>query len=145
MVNTINKVKPFGRRRLTLPCRTGAATVEMAVTVGLAFFFFFGALEFCRVSMVQHTVANALYEGARQGIIPGATATEVQNKASKILSTIGVTGAEITVTPNNITSSTKEITVRIQVPLDKGLIGPAFFFVGKRFDRSLVMQTEGTH
>ena len=57
--------------------RRGAAAVEFAMTAGLAFFFFFAALEFCRVSMMRHTVQNALYEGARIGIVPGATASDV--------------------------------------------------------------------
>jgi len=117
--------------------------VEMAIVSGLAFFFFFASLEVCRVSMIRHSVENALYEGARRGIVPGATSAEVQNVARSILARVGVSGAAIEVTPNNIQNSTPEISVRIRLPLDRGLFAPAFFFVGKSLDRTFVMQREG--
>ena len=123
--------------------RLGAVAVEMAVTTGLAFFFFFAALEFCRVSMMRHTVEHALYEGARKGIVPGATAAEVQAKAQGILRTIGIRSAIIDVTPTTISSSTPEISVRVRMPLDQNLFAPAFFFRGRAMDRTIVMQREG--
>ena len=124
--------------------RQGTVAVEFAITCGLAFFFFFAALEFTRVSMIQHTVEHALYEGGRQGIIPGATSSEVSDTSRRILSRIGISGANITVSPNSIVNSTREVSVRIQLPLDRGLFGPAMFFLGKNLDRTLVMQREGT-
>jgi Flp pilus assembly protein TadG len=136
-------IKMSSTRKQTIANRTGAATVELALTVGLAFFFFFAALEFTRVSMIRHTVEHALYEGGRQGIIPGATSNEVQSTSTRILRTIGITGATITVTPAIITNSTREVSVRIQLPLDRGLFAPAFFFVGKSLDRTIAMQREG--
>ena len=123
--------------------RRGAVMVEMAITSGLVFFFFFAALEFCRVSMIRHTVENALYESARQGIVPGATSTEIQSTARRVLSRIGISGANIEVSPTNIQNSTPEVSVRIRLPLDRGLFAPALFFVGKSLDRTLVMQREG--
>ena len=123
--------------------RRGAVMVEMAITSGLVFFFFFAALEFCRVSMIRHTVENALYESARQGIVPGATSTEIQSTARRVLSRIGISGANIDVSPTNIQNSTPEVSVRIRLPLDTGLFAPALFFVGKSLDRTLVMQREG--
>ncbi len=123
--------------------RRGAVAVEMAVVTGLAFFFFFAALEFCRVSMMRHTVEHALYEGARQGIVPGATAAEVQSKALSVLRTIGIRSATIDVTPVAISSLTPEVSVRIRMPLDQNLFAPAFFFRGRALDRTIVMQREG--
>ena len=123
--------------------RREAVLVEMAITSGLVFFFFFAALEFCRVSMIRHTVENALYESARQGIVPGASSTEIQSTAGRVLSRIGISGATIDVSPTNIQNSTPEVSVRIRLPLDRGLFAPAFFFVGKSLDRTLVMQREG--
>jgi len=123
--------------------RRGAVAVEMAVVTGLAFFFFFAALEFCRVSMMRHTVEHALYEGARQGIVPGATAAEVQSKAQNVLRTIGIRSATIDVTPVAISSLTPEVSVRIRMPLDQNLFAPAFFFRGRALDRTIVMQREG--
>ena len=123
--------------------RRAAVAVEMAITCGMAFFFFFAALEFCRVSMMRHTVEHALYEGARQGIIPGATVDEVQSKARGVMRTIGIRSVSIDVTPATIVSSTPEIAVRIRMPLDQNLFAPAFFFRGRVLDRTIVMQREG--
>ena len=69
---------------------------------GGADFFFFAAFEFCRVAMIRHTVDNAVYEGARIGIIPGATSTEAEDEAARILTTIGITDFDVTVTPSTI-------------------------------------------
>ena len=123
--------------------RCGAVMVEMAITSSLLFMFFFASLEFCRVSMIRHSVELALYEGGRRGIVPGATAAEVQSTARSVLNRIAVTGATIDVTPSVIQNSTREVSVRIRLPLDRGLFAPAFFFVGKSLDRTLVMQREG--
>jgi Flp pilus assembly protein TadG len=123
--------------------RRGAVAVEMAVTIGLIFFLFFAALEFCRVSMMRHTVEHALYEGARRGIVPGATAADIQARTTSILRTIGVRSATIDVTPSALDNTTSEVTVRIRMPLDQNLFAPAFFFRGRTLDRTLTMQREG--
>ncbi len=124
--------------------RRGAVAVEMAITVGLVFFFFFAALEMCRVSMMRHAVEHALYEGARQGIVPGATANDVRTKAQSVMRTIGIRTATIDVTPGVIDNSTPQVSVRIQMPLDQNLFAPAFFFRGLNLDRTFVIQREGS-
>ncbi len=131
------------RSRLHLGYRPGAVMVEMAITSSLAFMFFFAALEFCRIGMIRHTVENALYEGARVGIVPGATPAQIQTVARSVLARIGITGAVIDVSPAVIDNSTREVSVRIRLPLDSGLFAPAKFFLGKSLDRTFVMQREG--
>jgi len=125
--------------------RKGAVLVEFALTVGLVFFFFFAALEFCRVSMIRHSIEHALYEGARAGIIPGATVSDVQNRARSVLRTVGLGSTTVEVTPSVLTTTTREVSVRIRLPLDQGLYGPAFFFRGRTLDRTLSMQREGSN
>jgi Flp pilus assembly protein TadG len=138
------KRRSFSREcRPSRQVRRGTATVELAITVGLAFFFFFAALEFSRVAMIRHSVENALYEGARKGIVPGTTPTEIRTAATGILRTVGISGASIDVSPATIQNDTPEVSVRIRVPLDRGLFAPAFFFLGKSLDRTMVMQREG--
>ncbi len=55
--------------------------VEFAIVAPLLFLFFFAAMEFCRVAMIRHTADNAVYEGCRVGIIPGATVDEAKAEA----------------------------------------------------------------
>lgn len=123
--------------------RLGAATVEFAVTCGFAFFFFFTAIEFSRISTYRHTVENALYEGARAGIVPGATAEHVRDKTRQILATAGIHDATIDVTPAVLTRETPSVHVRVRMRLDRGLYAPAFYFLGKTLDRSFEMAREG--
>ena len=94
----MRRIKPNGR--------TGATTVEFAIVVPLVFLFFFAAYEFSRMSMVRHTVEMAAYEGARRGIVPGATSEDAVNRANEVLAAIGTRDATITVTPNPITAQT---------------------------------------
>ncbi len=130
-------------RRGCYKFRNGATAIEFAITSSLAFMFFFIALEFSRIAMFRHTVEHALYEGARSGIVPGATAVEVTNKTQEILRRIGINHAIVDVSPVTINAKTPEISVRVRMALDRGLFAPAFYFVGMSLDRTLVMQREG--
>ncbi len=132
----------IGRRNGLPSRRKGVAAVEFAVTAGLAFFFFFASLEFCRVAMMRHTVQNAMYEGARVGIVPGATQADVEQTTRRILSSIGVNDATIDISPTPITLTTPEVTVRVRMRLDRNLFAPGFFFRGLSLDRSYTMRRE---
>lgn len=123
--------------------RRGAVTVEFACTAGIAILFLFAMLEYGRVAMIRQSVELAVYEGGRKGIVAGATSREVLDEARRILAISRVVGAEINVSPTNITDRTRAITVSISVPLDQGLFGPVKFFGGKRLDRSLTLRREG--
>ncbi|MEZ6087535.1 MAG: pilus assembly protein [Pirellulaceae bacterium] len=122
--------------------RKGAVAVEFAVTAGIAIMFFFGSFEFCRVSMIRHTADNAVYEGVRAGIIPGATKAEVESATTKILRTLGLTDTTIKVTPETITDDTRELTVEVTIPISKNSFGSSLFFRGKSVKRSLTMTRE---
>jgi Flp pilus assembly protein TadG len=122
--------------------RRGATLVEFAVTSPIVFLMFFAAVEFSRVSMFRHTVENALYEGARAGIVPGATANDVVNRSQAILRSVGINRATVDCIPAVLTNTTPTVTVRIRMALDQELIAAPFFFRGKSIDRSFEMQRE---
>jgi len=124
--------------------RQGAVAVEFALTAGLAFLFFFGAFEFSRVAMIRGTMDNAIYEGARVGITPGATAGEVKKKVRDILGFSLVKVANITVQPNPILFDSKTVTVKVDLPLDKNTFSPAKFFSGKSIVRTIQMKREAS-
>ncbi|TWU04670.1 TadE-like protein [Stieleria varia] len=117
--------------------------VEFAIVAPLLFLFFFAAFEFCRVAMIRHTVDNAVYEGCRVAIIPGGSAADARQKSQQILATLGLSRADITVTPATITRDTADITVRISVSLDDNSFVPNQFVAGKSIVRELTMQREG--
>lgn len=122
--------------------RRAAVSVELALTIGLAFFFFFAALEFSRVSMLRHTMEHAVYEGARQAVIPGGTASDVENEVQRILRTVGVRTSQTVVNPSEIALSTPEVEVSLEVPLDGNLYFSPFFFKDRTLTRSITLQRE---
>ena len=130
------------KRIQSLRQRLGAVTVELAFTIGLAFLFFFVGLEFSRVSMIQHSIENAAYEGARVGAVPGGTSTEVTQEVQRILRIVGVRNSEIQVNPSQIQLDTPDIVVSVRVPLDGNLFLPPLFFRDRVLERSFRMQRE---
>lgn len=138
---------PYNHRRHSLRMRAqaprrGGLTVEFALTIGLAFFFFFAAMEFSRVAQLRHTVDHATYEACRSGVIPGATAEQVEARARQVMGTAFARNLNVQVQPNPIRSDTAKISVTVGVPLDQNLFVPARFFGGKRFDRTFTMERE---
>jgi Flp pilus assembly protein TadG len=116
--------------------RCGATAVEFALVAPVAFLLLFGALELGHANMVFHSAEAAAYEGARKGIIPGATATECIAEANDMLQLCRVRGATVTVNPAVLTPNDANVTVRVQVPYRSNSIVVPFF------TRSLVINRE---
>ena len=129
-------------RHLRRESRRGVVAVEFALTAGLAFLFFIAAMEFSRVAMLRGTIDNAIYEGARVGIVPGATAGDVEKKVRDILGFSLVSVADISVQPNPILFDAPSIIVQVDLPLDKNTFSPARFLAGKSIVRSIQMKRE---
>jgi Flp pilus assembly protein TadG len=120
----------------------GAVVTEFAICAPILFFFFFAALEFSRVNMIRQSVENAVYEGCRRGIVPGATADDCRNAAQVVLNTISVNDATVTVTPAAITSNTTEVTVEISVPINSNSWVAPFFFRDRSIGNSMTLRRE---
>lgn len=128
--------KQCGRRQ-GRRCR-GVATVEFALTAPLFFLFLLAAFEFGWMNVMRHTADNAAYEAARAAMVPGGTVADATAKANSLLNIVGARGATITVTPNPVTTSTTEVTVAIDLPMNRnGLVVP-------KFSKSTVLHAEST-
>ena len=107
--------------------RRGAAAVEFAVTAPFFFLFLLAAFEFGWLNVMRHTADNAAYEAARAAMVPGATADEAKSKANNLLGIVGARSAKVTVTPAVLTPETDQVTVAIDIPMNRnGLIVPRF-------------------
>ena len=133
---------PHGRTGEGRRVRRAATAVEFAMVCPIVLTLFFAGVEFCRVAMMRHTVDNAVYEGCRVGIIPGATSDEVRRETAAVLSTVGITGAAIEVRPAAIDRETAEVSVAVTVPLDANTFVPQSFFAGREIERRLTLQRE---
>lgn len=109
--------------------RRGVTTVEFALTAPLLFLICFAGIEFSRVNMLTHTAAIAATEGARQGMVAGATAEECYTATTRELEAIGVVDATVLVSPDTITDDTKVVTVGVSIPLGgvNGYVTPRYF------------------
>lgn len=137
----MNSRRQFRRARCEA-CRCGAVAVEFAICAPILLMFFFASLEFSRVNMIRQSVENAVYEGARRGIVPGATAENCREAAQVVLNSISARDAEIDVNPATITPSTEEVTVSITVPIDTNSWVIPVFFDGRSVTGSMTLKRE---
>ena len=113
------------------------------MTAPVYFLILFAGIELSRANMILHTCENAAFEGARLGIVPGATADDCYQEANKILNIVGISESTVTVEPAVITDDTPTITVNVQVPLTaaNGYLTPRFV-LGKVINKSITLQRE---
>jgi Flp pilus assembly protein TadG len=134
--------KHHNRERGPRQHRTAAVVAEFAICAPILFMFFFASLEFSRVNMIRQSVENAVYEGARRGIVPGAAAADCRAAAQLVLNSISANSATITVTPSAITKDTPEVTVAITVPMNSNSWVIPFFFRDKSISSQITMERE---
>ncbi len=122
--------------------RGGAVTVEFALTVPVLFLLVFAQLEFARANMIRHAIKTACYEGTRVGIVPGATAADVEDAAEFVLNAVSLTDFDLTVEPSVITSDTTSVTVTIDVPVAENSWLIPTFLNGTVLSNSMTLDRE---
>lgn len=118
--------------------RIGATTVEFALVVPIIFTMFLGAVEMTRLNFIRHSAANAAYEGARAGIVPGGNETECKKRAKDLMSAVGA-GSDIGV---SYVADTKTVKVTVTVPIDKNSWGIGRFSCGMQLVQSCQLSRE---
>lgn len=102
--------------------RNGAMVAEFAVCLPILLLFFFALWEYSRMEVVRQTVKAAAFEGARQGIVDGATKDEMEAAAQKWLDAFSIREAQVKPTLETTTSS-----MEIEVPLHKNSFAASIF------------------
>jgi hypothetical protein len=92
--------------------------------------------------MLIHTVESSLLQGARRGIIPGATAEQCRQAAQDVLDIGRIRTSTITVSPTTITDATTSVTISVSVPLDNNGYQASSLFLGKTISRSATLNRE---
>ena len=115
--------------------RRGQALVEFALIAPILILLIMGIVEFGRIFSAQQTVTNASREGARTGILPNSSTTDVSNTVSSFMSTAGLT-ATPTVTCTNVgptvqSGAPTSVTVSYTLPILTGTIIPG---IGESID-----------
>lgn len=75
--------------------RSGAAAVELALSLPVLLLLLFGTIESCTMIFLQQSLEIAAYEGARVAILPKVNATDVQATVNEILTTRRVRDATV--------------------------------------------------
>lgn len=127
---TINKRQHRSRPRSTRrrDDRRGTATVEFAFSASIVFFLFLAMIEVGRFHVVRHSMDQAVYMGARTGIVPGATSAEVEQVVLDRLNAAGIVDTTIVVSPNAINTATREVTVTASAPFEQNSWATPKFF-----------------
>jgi len=120
----------------------GAVTVEVALCLPILLAILFGSYELARANMMFHSTESAAYEGARVGIIPGATPESVREAVGSVLRSVGVGEFEVDITPEVITNQTEEIEVGVTVPFRENLALPSFFIQDPTFRGTCTLRRE---
>jgi Flp pilus assembly protein TadG len=133
------------KRNPNRKARRAAAVVEFAVVAPVLFLLVFGMIEFGRMVMVQQVLTNASREGARVGILDGATTSDVTTKVNGYLTAANISGATVTVTPDPPTNAGagESVTVDVKVNFNNVTWLPVPWFLGgKQLQATTVMRRE---
>ncbi len=120
----------FSPRSSATRTRSGAAVVELAITLPFLLVMIVGALELGHANMVLNVAEAAAYEGAREGIVPGSSASDITQACQSILDISSVRNATIQTIPADLSQASETIEVRISVPYDSNTLMPPFFVRG---------------
>ena len=91
--------------------------MEVALTLPIFFLVLLMSIEAARLNTLRNTIENAAYEGARAGIVPGASTTDVTDTITPLMKVIGAKNVTVTTNPTVITDSDTTITVTVDAPL----------------------------
>lgn len=134
---------PRSARRLR-QARRGAHIVEMALVLPILIMVVFGIIEFARANQIRQTVKQAAYEGARVGITMDASVANVQTQANSVLSSVGISGGTVTVSPNPITSTTAFVTVTVSASATANGWFMKYFTAGQAITAAVTLESENS-
>jgi Flp pilus assembly protein TadG len=115
--------------RLTRRRRTGAAILEMAITLMVLLSLSFGTVEFGYFFFLKNAVQAAAREGARAAILPGGTNTQVTTAVNLSLNSAGLNTPNyaITVKVNGVVADASTATpgqqIEVSVTATWGTVG----------------------
>jgi len=143
------KMKKFQKTRLNLQRRLrsqasrGAVAVEFAICVPLLFVLLFGCYEMARANLMKHAAESAAYEGARVGIIPGASEEEIREATQFIMTSVGV--STFTVDVQNTVSEdgeSEQVVVDVGIPFNENFRMGTFFIDDPTFRGQCALKRE---
>ena len=122
--------------------RRGATTVEFAMVAPILFLVVFFIFELARLMLFSGNVNTAMLVGLRKATIASSTSAEVDELIRSELRRFGITEAQISLTPTELTPEDRTVRIDIDVPIsaNNGLV---LSQIGKQsVQRSIVSDRE---
>lgn len=119
--------------------------MEFALVAPVLVLLVMGTVEYGRMVMVQQVLTNATREGARRGVLDGATTVEVKSVVENFLTTSRISGAIVSVNPDPPSSASfgEPVTVSVQVPFSEvSWLPTPMFLTNTNLSASTVMRRE---
>ena len=123
--------------------RSGAAVVELAISLPLLLTLVFATIETCKMISLKKELSIACYEAARVGILPGATPSEASERAEMFLADRGIEGYTVTLEPASFAAATPGDALKVVVKADcsmNSVIGD--WYTEKTIEESITMLFE---
>lgn len=119
--------------------RTGAATVEFAFVAPIVLVLFFGLIEMMTCNTAIHAMNHAAYEGARQGMLPGATEEKVRTRAQQLVQRLGYEQLNVTVEPSNLQDA-NEVTVTVKLSANEVGLATSYFVKNNELTQTVTLR-----
>lgn len=141
-MNNFKKPNQSLQNRLRSKRSNGAVAVEFAICVPLLFVLLFGCYEMARANLMKHAAESAAYEGARVGIIPGATQEEVRAATEFVMTSVGVGTFTVDVQNTVSEDEIERVTVDVAVPFNENFRLGTFFIDDPTFRGQCTLKRE---
>lgn len=124
--------------------RTGAAIVEVALTLPILVLVCLATIDTCRVIFVRQSAKLAAFECARIGIIPGVTRTQLEQLCATFMSSRSVSQASVSLSVSELAMLSKGdlLTVTVTVPANSNALSSSWFYRGRTFSESVSILVE---
>ena len=123
--------------------RTAIAVVELAICLPFITLITFGTLEACRAVYLRQNLTVVAYEGARIGILPGASQTALEAQCDMMLNDRGIKGYTVSVTPAiSSLSSGEMLNVTVSAKCNENSMVSNMFFQDKIISETVVLRAE---
>ncbi len=124
--------------------RSGAAIVEVALTLPILVLICLATIDTCRVIFVKQSAKLAAFECARIGIIPGVTKTQLDRLCANFMANRSVSQATLTLSVDDLSTLSKGdlLTTTVHVPANSNALSSSWFYRGQTFKESVSILVE---
>ena len=124
--------------------RRGVAVIELAICMPVLVLLLLATIDACVMLQLQQNAAITAYEGARIGILPGASNAKIQTQCQMLLDDRNIDDYTITTSPADVSTLSEGdlLTVTVTANCVENTVVGGIFFQGKTISESVVMKAE---